>query len=67
MWFKLEGDTTEIKMEAVVRSTRQYGEKEAHLWGVEFVPKKDINYKRALGRINKYVMSTQRKLLANLR
>ena len=67
MWFKLEGDTTDIKMEAIVRSTRQYGEKEVHLWGVEFVPKKDINYKRALRRINKYVMSTQRKFLSNLR
>jgi c-di-GMP-binding flagellar brake protein YcgR len=67
MWFKLAGETNEIKMEAVVRSTRQYGEKEVHLWGVEFVPKKDINYKRALRRINKYVMSTQRRLLANLR
>jgi hypothetical protein len=54
-------------MEAVVKSARQYGEKEAHLWGVEFIPKKDINYRRSLRRINKYVMSTQRKLLAKLR
>lgn len=65
--FRLEGAKTEIKMEGVVRSTRKYGGDDVHLWGIEYVPKKDINYKRALNRINKYIMATQRKNLNQLR
>ena len=68
LWFKLEESEKEfIRIEGVVRNSRKYGEKDIALWGVEFVPKRDINFKRALTRINKFVMLKQREFLAKFR
>lgn len=68
VWFKLEEKDREfIRVEGVVRNARKYGEKEIPLWGLEFVATRDIHFKRALNRINKFVMTTQREFLAKFR
>lgn len=68
LWFKLEEKDKEfIRIEGVIRNSRKYGDKEVALWGVEFVPKRDIYFKRALTRINKFVMCKQREFLAKFR
>jgi len=68
IWFKLqETDNEFIRVEGLVRNARKYGEKEIPLWGVEFIATKDIHFKRALNRINQFVMATQREFLAKFR
>ncbi|MCP4157870.1 MAG: hypothetical protein GY757_59725 [bacterium] len=68
MRFKLaDFEREEIHVEGVVRSTREYAEKKDTLWGIEFMPQKDIKFKRAMNRINKFVMEGQRKFINKLK
>ncbi len=70
IWFKLEEkDKDYIEAKGVVRNIRQYKYKgkETNLWGIEFVPTKDIKHKRALNQISRYVMRNQRSVLSRTR
>ncbi|MCP4214450.1 MAG: hypothetical protein GY765_07320 [bacterium] len=65
LWFKLEdGQREYIRMEGLLRNIRQCKADETQMWGIEFIPKKDVNFNRSLKQILKYVMNKQRAMIA---
>ncbi|MCP4213296.1 MAG: hypothetical protein GY765_01510, partial [bacterium] len=66
--FKLtKDDPDDIESEGIIKNKREPENSKDCFLGIEFIPNKDVEFKRALQRINRFIMGMQRELLAKLR
>ncbi len=64
MRFRLrKEDFDELEISGVIRNERTYYNTESKIFGVEFLPERSVEFKRAINKISRYVIERQRELL----
>ncbi len=65
MKFRLKKeDFDELEISGIIRNERVYYNTDSKVFGVEFIPERSVEYKRAINKISRYVIERQRELLS---
>ena len=65
MKFRLrKEDFDELEISGIIRNERVYFNTDSKVFGVEFIPERSVEYKRAINKISRYVIERQRELLS---
>jgi len=64
MRFRLKKeDFDELEITGIVKNERAYFNTDSKVFGVEFIPERSVEFKKAINKISRYVIERQRELL----